>query len=86
MERHRTQFSVQKMTKVLKVSRSGFYAWLKRPESSREKETRLLDALIQARYKRSNGRSGSCLTTTLPTLASRTRECLMPNASSKVPK
>jgi putative transposase len=59
MERYRTEFSVQKMAEVLKVSRSGFYAWLKRPESSREKETRLLDTLIQAEYERSKKRSGS---------------------------
>jgi putative transposase len=59
MERYRTQFPVQKMAKVLKVSRSGFYAWLKHPESDREKQTRLLDALIQAEYERSKKRSGS---------------------------
>jgi putative transposase len=59
MARYRTEFSVEKMAEVLKVSRSGFYAWLKRPESGREKETRLLDALIRAEHERSKERSGS---------------------------
>lgn len=47
------------MCRVLRVSRSGFYAWLKRPESDRDKENRHLDTLIRAEYEKSRQRSGS---------------------------
>ena len=35
-------FRVDRMCNVLDVSRSGYYAWLKRPESLRKKENRKL--------------------------------------------
>jgi hypothetical protein len=47
------------MCRVLEVSRGGFHAWKKRPDSRRAVETRLLDAAIQAAYQASKGRSGS---------------------------
>jgi putative transposase len=59
MERYRTEFPVQKMAEVLDVSRSGFYAWLKRPESERQRENRWLDAAIRAEHAASKERSGS---------------------------
>lgn len=40
-------FRVGRMCKVLSVSRSSYYAWLKRPESSRKKENRKLAAKIE---------------------------------------
>lgn len=39
---HRFQFRVAKLCKVLKVSRSGFYAWLKRHKSKRQIENEKL--------------------------------------------
>lgn len=39
---HREIFRVGRMCNVLDVSRSGYYAWLKRPESRRNKENRKL--------------------------------------------
>lgn len=36
IERHRLEFHVEKMCQVLKVSKSGFYGWLKTPISSRD--------------------------------------------------
>ena len=36
MEANRSKFRVAKMAEVLKVTRSGFYAYLKRPESKRK--------------------------------------------------
>jgi putative transposase len=59
VDEHRTQWSVGEMYRVLEVSRSGFYAWKKRPESHRAEENRRLDAAIQAAYQASKGRSGS---------------------------
>jgi putative transposase len=39
---HRERTNVGLMCKVLNISRSGYYAWLKRPESHRSKENRKL--------------------------------------------
>jgi len=43
------------MCQVLQVSRSGYYAWQKRPESNRNKEDRNLTAMIEAIFR--EGRS-----------------------------
>ena len=59
MQQYRREFPVRKMAEVLDVSRSGFYAWLKRPQSRREVENRRLDAAIRAEHEASKGRSGS---------------------------
>ncbi len=39
------------MSKVLKVSRSGYYAWLKRPKSTREKQNQYLRERIRSIYE-----------------------------------
>jgi transposase InsO family protein len=44
---HREIFRVGRMCNVLDVSRSGYYAWLKRPESLRKKENRKLAIQIK---------------------------------------
>lgn len=44
---------------VLKVSRSGYYAWLGRPESKRTKENRRLLIRIKSVYKKSRKTYGS---------------------------
>jgi len=44
---HREIFRVGRMCNVLDVSRSGYYAWLKRPESHRKKENRKLAIQIK---------------------------------------
>jgi len=51
--RYRAEFRVTKMCQVLKVSLSGFYAWVKRPQSQRDKANQ---ALIE-RIKEAHGKS-----------------------------
>lgn len=47
------------MCTTLEVSRSGFYAWLRRDESRRSRENRRLDELICEEHERSRGTYGS---------------------------
>lgn len=47
------------MCKVLKVSGSGYYAWLKRTPSKRKQRREMLKAEIQSIYRASRGRYGS---------------------------
>lgn len=47
------------MCRVLEVSRGGYYAWLKRPESHRAREDRVLLVHIRASHKGSRGTYGS---------------------------
>ena len=52
-------FAIEKMCKVLKVSRSGYYHWLSRRPSPRKTENqRILDQIHQI-YRASKGRYGS---------------------------
>jgi transposase InsO family protein len=48
---HRETFKVGLMCEVLKVSRPGFYAWLRRPESLRSRENRKLEDKIRVIHK-----------------------------------
>jgi putative transposase len=50
MRDHRQEFRLTSMCRVLKVHRSGYYAWLKEPESKRSKEDRRLLKLIKESY------------------------------------
>ena len=46
MKDHRFLFVIEKMCKVLKVSRSGYYSWISKKPSKREVENReLLDQI-----------------------------------------
>ena len=47
------------MCRVLGVSRSGYYAWRKRPKSEREKENRRLLTMIRAIHQESRQTYGS---------------------------
>ncbi|MBP2629198.1 MAG: transposase [Firmicutes bacterium] len=55
MEAHRSKFRVAKMAEVLKVSRSGFYAYLNRPKSNRTLENERLLEKIKKVYKKKRG-------------------------------
>lgn len=50
MQTHRKAFCVRLMCKVLRVSRSGFYAWCQKPEAYRAQEDRRLLTLIKASF------------------------------------
>ena len=59
MQAHQQQFRVAAMCRVLKVERSGYYAWLKCPQSARAKEDARLLAYIEESYLASGGVYGS---------------------------
>ena len=56
---HRGEFRITSMCRVLRVHRSGFYAWLKQPISKRAVQDRKLLEHIQESYDASNGVYGS---------------------------
>ena len=60
MSAHRAEFSLAAMCRVLRVSRSGYYAWLQRPASSRwQCADRDLVAAIQQVYQAARGLYGA---------------------------
>ncbi len=59
IESHQAQFSVGRMCQVLGVSSSGFYAWLKRTVSQRERNNEVLLQRIREIFERSRQRYGS---------------------------
>lgn len=56
---HRGTFKVGRMCKLLNVSRSGYHAWFKRPESRRKCENRALEAKIRVLHAVSHGIYGA---------------------------
>ena len=59
MKANQATHAVGVMCRVLKISRSGFYAWRDRPMSDRERKDLALTAKIEAIYRRSKGVYGS---------------------------
>jgi putative transposase len=59
IEEHLSQFPVEASCEALAVSRSGYYAWLDRPESSRSKRRVELAAKIKAVHKQNRRVYGS---------------------------
>lgn len=53
MKRYSKQFSIRGMAKIMRVSKSGYYAWLNRPASNRQREDRRLLVLVRASYEQS---------------------------------
>jgi putative transposase len=51
MRENKYIFHLNRMSKVLKVSRSGYYAWLNRPMSKQEKRNRYLSERIRSIYE-----------------------------------
>ena len=59
INRRRNQYPVRMMCRLLKVSRSGYYAWRVRPESPRAKTDRELTRVIRKLHAESRGVYGS---------------------------
>lgn len=59
MRDHRQEFRVLVMGRVLGLSRSGYYVWLKRPESERSRRNRSLGSQIRRIHQRSRRTYGS---------------------------
>jgi transposase InsO family protein len=59
IEANRSEFSVMKMCRVLEVSRSGYHAWLARPQSNRGAENEALVEEIREIHKERRGTYGS---------------------------
>lgn len=59
MKAHRQEFSLSGMCRVLKVHRSGYYAWLARPHSPRAIANIALTQRIRESYEQSMGIYGS---------------------------
>ena len=61
MAGHSTMFKVTTMSRVLQVSRSGYYAWRKRGSqpSTRQQRSETLDVAVKAAFEAGKGRSGS---------------------------
>lgn len=59
MKDHHTVFSVEKMARVLDVSRSGYYSWMKRSDSTRKKNQMLFDADVKATFQDNKETYGS---------------------------
>ena len=59
IDRRRGLDSVRMMCRLLRVSRSGYYAWRTRPESARDKTDRRLTRIIQRVHAESKGTYGS---------------------------
>lgn len=59
IQRCRGVYPVQLMCRCLRVSRSGFYGWTKRPDSARETDNRRLLARIREHHAASDGVMGA---------------------------
>ena len=59
MRAHQAEFRITTMARVLGVSTSGYYAWLKRPRSARENSDAALVERMQVIHKRSRGTYGA---------------------------
>lgn len=59
IDRRRSLYPVQMMCRLLRVSRSGYYAWRSRPESNRARTDRELTRVIRRIHAESKGVYGS---------------------------
>ena len=55
----KAEHTVSILCRCLRVTRSGFYAWQRRPESAHARDDRRLKVLVQASFKASKHRYGS---------------------------
>ena len=57
--KHQSEFPVSMMCRMLKVSRSGFYDWMSRPEAARSAENKHLTSVVREVFQRSDSTYGS---------------------------
>jgi putative transposase len=55
MKQHKDLFSIDRMSKVLVVSRAGFYRYLNRPKSMRAQEDARLAFILKKIHKENRG-------------------------------
>ncbi len=55
IQKHKNEYSVRLLCRVLKVSPAGFYAWFRRPKSKRERANEQLLAKIRVFHAESQG-------------------------------
>ena len=55
----KAEHTVSILCRCLRVTRSGFYAWQRRPESTHARDDRRLKVLVRASFEESQQRSGS---------------------------
>ena len=60
MKDHHKEFSIEIMTKTLRVSRQGYYDFLKRKPSKRQLENQMLIEKIKVAYKKGRATYGRC--------------------------
>jgi len=75
----RATWSIVFMCAVLKVSASGFYAWLKRPPSAHDQKDERLKVLVAASFDQSRKTYGSPRVPIAPNLLNREFEAAAPN-------
>ncbi len=59
IENHKEEFSILRMCQILEMSESGYYAWLKREPSERERVDKELGDLIEDAYQKNRQVYGS---------------------------
>ncbi|WP_423824705.1 IS3 family transposase [Salinibacter ruber] len=59
IDAHQAEFPISVMCRVLRVSRSGYYAWRKRPPSKRARKDAMLTEKIRQIHEKSRGTYGS---------------------------
>lgn len=59
IDQHRGQYSRERLCEALQVSISGYYAWQKRPESTRQQENKRILTEIQEIHRQSRESYGS---------------------------
>jgi putative transposase len=55
IQAHHTSYAIHTLCRVMRVHRSGYYAWRKAPESARAREDRRLSGLIKQAWTESGG-------------------------------
>ena len=55
----KAEHSITILCRCLRVTRSGFYAWQRRPESTHARDDRRLKVLVRASFEESTHRYGS---------------------------